>query len=51
MTRIIKKGEENVIDFQSDFRQGQVQEVQQITGGTAICSGVGVEICGEHCDL
>lgn len=42
MTRIIKKGEENVIDFQSDFRQGQVQEVQQITGGTAICSGVGV---------
>lgn len=50
MTRIKKKGEENVIDFQRDFRQGQVQEIQQITGGTAICSGVGVEICGEHCD-
>lgn len=50
MTRIKKKRKENVIDFQRDFRQGQVQEIQQITGGTAICSGMGVEICGEHCD-
>ncbi len=50
MTRIKKKGEENVIDFQRDFRQGQVQEIQQITGGTAICLAWVLKFEGEHCD-